>query len=180
MGPFTMPQKLTELLVANVKPPATGRRMLWDALLPGFGLRITDKGSKSWVVMYRLGGREAARERLTLGKYPALSLARAREQARAAFDDVAKGRVPALAAKKGAPPETFAAVADAFVERHAKQRNRSWSETERIIRRYVAREWGPRPIADITRQDVIRLLDAMVDRGAPVMAKQTHATIRKL
>jgi integrase len=175
-----MPRKLTEALVANAKPPATGRLMLWDALLPGFGVRITDKGSKSWVVMYRLGGRETARQRLTLGKYPALSLAKAREQARSAFDDVARGRVPALATKKHEQLETFTAVAREFVERHAKMQNRSWRETERILRRYVTPAWGPRAIGDITRQDVIRLLDGLVDRGAPVMAKQTHSTIRKL
>jgi integrase len=175
-----MPQKLTEAMIANAKPPAAGRLMLWDALLPGFGLRITDKGSKSWVVMYRLGGREAARERLTLGKYPALSLAKARDQARSALGDAAKGTVPALARKKQKPLETFAAVAHEFVERHAKQRNRSWPETERILLRYVIPEWGSRAADDITRQDVIKLLDGLVDRGAPVMAKQTHSTIRKL
>jgi integrase len=175
-----MPQKLTDPLVANAKPPAMGRLMLWDALLPGFGLRITDKGSKSWVVMYRVGGRDAVRRRLTLGKYPALSLAKAREQARAAFQDVARGTPPASATKEEEKSTTFTAVAEEFVERHAKQRNRSWRETERILRRYVTPEWGPRQIAEITRKDVIKLLDGLVDRGAPVMAKQTHSTIRKL
>ena len=175
-----MPQKLTEATVANAKPPTVGKLMLWDALLPGFGLRITDKGSKSWVVMYRLGGREAARQRLTLGKYPALSLAKARDEARSALGDAAKGMMPALARKKQEPLETFAAVADEFVERYAKQHNRSWRETERILQRYVVPAWGSRPIGDLTRQDVIKLLDGFVDRGAPVMAKQTHSTIRKM
>jgi integrase len=154
--------------------------MFWDALLPGFGLRVTDKGSKSWVVMYRLGGRDAPRSRLTLGKYPALSLAKAREQARATFDDVARGAVPAIATKKSAELETFASVAEEFIERHAKQRNRSWRESERILRRDVTPEWGPHPIAEISPHDVIKVLDGIVDRGAPVMAKQTHSTIRKL
>jgi hypothetical protein len=45
---------------------------------------------------------------------------------------------------------------------------------------YVKPEWGTQQITDINRRHVIALLDAMVDRGAPVMAKQTHSTIRKL
>ena len=52
--------KLTDLAVARAKPPAAGRIEMWDAALPGFGLRVSEKGSKSWVVMYRLGGRDAA------------------------------------------------------------------------------------------------------------------------
>jgi integrase len=176
-----MPQKLTELLVANVKPPATGRRMLWDALLPGFGLRVTDKGAKSWVVMYRLGGRQAARQRLTLGKYPALSLANARAHARDTLEEVAKGNDPAAAkAEDETRRNTIDAVCDEFIERYAKPRNRSWKETKRILDMYVKPEWGAQLMTDITRRHVIALLDAMVDRGAPVMAKQTHSTVRKL
>jgi integrase len=176
-----MPQKLTELLVANAKSPVTGRRMIWDALLPGFGLRVTDKGAKSWVVMYRLGGREAARQRLTLGKYPAFSLANARTRAREILEEVAKGNDPAAAeADDESPRNTVDAICDEFVERYAKPRNRSWKETKRILDMYVKPEWGARLITDISRRHIIELLDAMVDRGAPVMAKQTHSTVRKL
>src|SRR5438094_4021443 len=46
--------KLTDLAVAKAKPPASGRTEIWDAMLPGFGLRISVKGGKSWVVMYRV------------------------------------------------------------------------------------------------------------------------------
>jgi hypothetical protein len=45
-------QKFTDLTVANAKPSATGRLELWDAALPGFGLRITPNGVKTWVVMW--------------------------------------------------------------------------------------------------------------------------------
>ena len=40
--------KLTAAAVERVKPPASGRTEYWDALLPGFGLRVTANGDKSW------------------------------------------------------------------------------------------------------------------------------------
>jgi integrase len=174
-----MPQrKLTDLIVEHAKAPAAGRLELWDALLPGFGLRVTGRGSKSWVLLYRLGGRDALKRRLTIGTYPALSLAKAREHARNVFDDVARGEDPA--ATKRTQSQTVSMIADEFIERYAKPRNRSWKESERILARYVKPRWGGRQMTNITRNDVIQLLDAIVDRGTPVMAKLTHSTIRKL
>ena len=71
--------KLTALAVANAKAPPRGRVEFWDAALPGFGLRVTDKGAKSWTVLFRAHGQL---RRLTLGKYPVLTLAAARDRAR--------------------------------------------------------------------------------------------------
>ena len=121
-----MRQRLTDLSVDKAKPPLNGRLEIWDAMLPGFGLRITDKGKKSWVVMYRLGGRSARKQRLTLGSYPRLSLAKAREQARDALLQVSKGIDPALKAKELQHADTFEIVATQFIERHAKPKNKGW------------------------------------------------------
>ncbi len=44
--------------------------------LPGFGLRVSQGGQKTWVVMYRAGGRK---RRLKLGTFPLMGLADARE-----------------------------------------------------------------------------------------------------
>ncbi len=62
----------------DLKPPSRGQVDIWDADLPGFGIRLSQGGSKSWVVMVRRGGR---RVRLTLGPYPDLSPDAARSQA---------------------------------------------------------------------------------------------------
>ncbi|MFO0997682.1 MAG: response regulator [Alphaproteobacteria bacterium] len=62
----------------ELKPPHRGQVDVWDAGLPGFGIRLSQGGSKSWVVMARRGAR---RVRLTLGPYPELSIEAAREEA---------------------------------------------------------------------------------------------------
>lgn len=174
-----MSQKLTELLVAKAAPPPSGRVTLWDAMLPGFGLRITDKGAKSWIVMYRLGGRDAPRKRLKLGSYPAVSLASARVKARHAFQEVAHGNDPA--AKRDEPkPETFEAVAADFIDRYAKPKNRGWKSQETDIARDLTPQWGKRPIGDITRRDVLHVLDRVAARASPVRANRLLALIRKI
>ena len=120
---------------------------------------------------------------MKLGGYPAISLADAREAAREVFSETGKGGDPAAARRatgQAAEANTLSLIARQFITRYAKRRNRSWQETERILERYVLPEWGDRPISEITRRDILDLLDGMVDRGVPVMAKQTHATIRKL
>jgi hypothetical protein len=82
--------KLTARTVETFKPPATGRVELWDSSLPGFGIRITDKGSRSWVLMYRMTG-GGPKRRMTLGTYPMLSLAEARQGAGEALQMVERG-----------------------------------------------------------------------------------------
>jgi integrase len=179
-------EKLTDQRVRQATAPAGRRLELWDAVLPGLGLRVAaasvhgDRGSKTWFVRYRFGG---SQRRMKLGTYPTIALADAREVARYVFAEIGKGLDPAVERRlveSGAKADTFERIAEQFVTRYAKQRNRSWRETERILQRYVTPTWGERPIRDITRRDILDLLDRMVDRGAPVMAKQTHATIRKL
>src|SRR5438045_8187562 len=89
------PLKLTARTVENAKPPAFGRVEYWDAALPGFGLRVTDKGAKSWTVLFRAPHGQL--RRVTLGKYPALTLAMARNRARGVLLEVEKRIDPAAA-----------------------------------------------------------------------------------
>ncbi len=74
--------KLTHHAVENAAPPEKGRLEYWDNLVPGLALRVTDKRAKSWILMYRLHGKQG---RLTIGSYPAYSLADARDEAREAL-----------------------------------------------------------------------------------------------
>ena len=67
-------EKLTALFVKNVGPAPKGQRIeFWDRVLPAFGLRVSDHGRKTWVVMYRRKS-DGRQKRLTLGTYPAIDL----------------------------------------------------------------------------------------------------------
>lgn len=179
-----MPKKmLTARTVQNIKSPLSGRVEYFDKVMPGFALRVTDKGTKSWVLFLRLGGRL---RRFTIGTYPNFSLAEAREEARKALQMAEKGEDPIeakLEAKRQLKnPDTVEAVVDAFIEKHHKrdQNNRTAEEVRRMFERHVLPDWGRRDISKITKRDVLDLLDAASERTSPVRANRVFSNVRKL
>ncbi len=171
-------KKLTDTGVAKLRPPTTGRIEYFDSLLPGFALRVTANGHKSWVVFYRVGRRL---RRYTIGTYPKISLSDARKRARAALEQVDMGDDPAAdkVASKRLHGDSVKAIADEFIERYARKNQvRSWPETRSILDLHVIPEWGTRAIGDISHKDVIRLLDRAADKTSPVRANRVLAAIR--
>jgi integrase len=169
--------KFTVRSLDALKPPATGRVEYWDADVPGLGLRMSDRGRKTWTLLYRAGGRQ---RRFTLGTYPALPLADARDKAKDALRAVAHGKDPAAEKKAGREADTVGELADLYIERHAKPNKRSWETDQRMLKRDVIPEWGRRKVKDIKRRDVIAWLDKIVARGAPIMANRTYEVARMM
>jgi integrase len=183
----------------------TARREIPDGLLPGLYLVVQPSGAKSYAVRYRHGGKS---RKLTIGAHPALDLATARRVGAKALRSAAEGLDPAgekQALKDQAnraatelargKRDLFENVAREFIERHAKKNNReaTWRETARILGFRVDKDhelieaegdvlpvWRGRRIQDITKRDVIALLDAVADRGSPIMANRVLAAVRKL
>lgn len=170
--------KLTDMLLRNLKPQAQ-RYLVWGD--HGLGVRVSPKGKKSFVYMYRHEGKARF---LTLGDYPRMTLADAHKAHAEARKKVEQGLDPGAEAvteraeDRQAP--SVALLADEYLEKWAKPRKRSWREDERILKKDILPEWGRRKAREITRRDVIRLLDGIVDRGAGIMANRTLAAIRKM
>ena len=174
--------KLTTKTVDNKKPPKSGRLELWDAVVPGLGLRITDKDARTWCLMYRALTPEGRKQRrLKIGDARIMDLGKAREVAREALLKVAGGGDPAEdKSPSKAIAGTVAAVATDYLERHAKKNTRAstFKETKRTFDVDVLPVWGARPIGSITRQDVGKLLDTIAGRGAEVQANRTLARLK--
>src|SRR3546814_8613803 len=80
---------LTDKAIEKAAPAPAGKRIeLWDSMVPGFGVRIPDKGTKTFMVMTRVNG---ALRRFTIGRYGVISLADAREDARDTIINARKG-----------------------------------------------------------------------------------------
>jgi len=182
--------KLTQPAVEKLRASAGGRVEYWDNQLPGFGLRISETGRKSWVTMYRVGGKLVRETIGTVALIP--SVAEARDRARESLQKAQKGINPvqerreaeeaAKIAKKTAPARTFAAAADRYLREHVEQHTKPSTirETKRIFDRDVTPRWRERPIAEITRQDVSEVLDEIAGRGAMVQANQTLKRLKTL
>jgi integrase len=190
---------LTDAAVQRYKAPPGARVNYFDASLPGFALRIsgppkakpgkpqpTAGGKKTWIFYYRHDG---VQKMLTFAPYPTLGLADARQHAHDALkvlksgNDPAQLKAEAADAAKQRKRDTVAAVFEEFVRRHLEAQKRSAryvAATRRNFERDVLPAWGKRPIVDITRRDVIELIEAIADRGAPIAANRMVATLSKL
>ncbi len=171
--------EFTDKGIRALKPRAK-RYDVWQDGRTGFGLRVAPSGRKSWLFMYRFGGRA---RRMTLGPYPAVSLATARVRFAEAKRKLDHGEDPGASAKaekladRGA--STVRQLVDEYLARSAKDL-RSHDEIKRILERDVVPAWGSRKAKAINRRDVILLLDGIVDRGSPVMANRTLNWTRRM
>ena len=167
--------RLTDRFLRNLKTEKK-QEDFWDEIFPGaFGVRVTDRGSKTFILRYRFGGR---RRRFKLGRYPALTLAKARTSALNLMGEATAGEDPAEKVRQENNAATFEELAQLYLDLHARPHKKpaSIKEDTRILDTYLLPAWGRRKFQSITRSDVIRLLDEIkFKRGAPVMANRVKA-----
>jgi integrase len=170
------------LTVKNVEAvrPGADRREIPDSHMPGLYLIVQPSGARSWAVRYRHHGQS---RKHTLGSYPAVDLKTARVLASKALRTVAEGRDPGRekTLARAAKADSVDRIVDNFLERHVRRSNRprTAQETERLLRQHVLPRWRGRMIHEITRRDVLDILDRVVDGGAPIAANRVLAAVRK-
>ena len=175
-----MPKRaLTAAAVDRLKPPKSGQVEHFDTGFPGLALRVSYGGGRSWVYFFRADGRQ---RRLTLGVYPAMSLAEAREAWRTARAAVDRGDDPAAAKAeaKRREPDTVRSVGELFITRYAKPRNRTADEVARMFELHLYPALGKRRIETVTRRDILDLLDAVETKASAARANRVLANVRRL
>lgn len=166
----------TDSQVAAAKAPPTGRATYRIGKAPNLVLRVTASGNKSWG--YWLRDKKTDRWRmLTIGRYPATSLARAKQEAQRLAVAYAEGGDPFANDKSTL---TFTELSARYLERHAKPKKRTWAEDQRSLNADVLPVLGRHIAAEVSRSDVVRVLDRISDRGAGILANRTLALLRKL
>jgi integrase len=170
--------RFTDKGIAALKPKAD-RYEVWEDGRSGFGVRVAPSGRRSWLYMYRFGGKA---RRMTLGAYP-VGLASARVMFAEAKRKLDHGEDPGALAKSerlaDRSASTVRQLIDEYLERAAKDR-KGYREIKRILEHDVAPAWGNRKAKAIKRRNVILLLDGIVDRGSPIMANRTLSWVRRM
>jgi integrase len=103
---------------------------------------------------------------MTLGAYPGVSLKLARDRAREVRAEVQRGGDPIQDRKREEEERRltgFASCAQQYIEQYAMRRQKAWKDTERVFRKFAVPAWGERPIKEIRRRDVVRLLDEIAE-----------------
>lgn len=170
--------KLTDRQIKNLKPKPE-RYEIWEGR--GFGIRVFPSGIKSWVYMYRFDGKA---KRITFGNYPKMSVAVAHAAFGKALADLEKGIDPGAAMvnfnREDRAAPTVGALASEYLEKWAKPRKRSWEEDERMLTKDVLPHIGKQKAKNITRRDIVTLLDKVLERGSPIAANRTLAVVRRM
>lgn len=161
---------LTDKAVTTLKAAPAGQRYIMsDAVVPGLGVRVTDRGHRTYVLGARYPGSPHFKRR-ELGEVGAITLAAVRDKAREWLVMIKAGTDPAVAERRArdaarvAQGNTFGAVAQAYLDR-ATRGQRKAARIARDVRKELLPAWGDRPIGDITRRDVVELVEKIADRG---------------
>ena len=157
--------------------PGDGRVEYWDEATPGFGFACTAAGRKTWVVLYR---HTAPTRRLTLGTYPTLPLADAREADQGRATGRRQGQRP-RGGEEGRPPRRHLRRVGRGLHRAVRQAEQAVMEGRppRARPRSPARLQN-RKADDLKRRDIKKLLAEIKARGAPVLANRTLEIVRRI
>lgn len=146
----------------------------------GLYVRVLPSGRKSFVTVYSFDGKQRW---LTIGRYPEISLSSARAELAAIRKKIENKIDPGLAKQQERAEQinapTVAEFAEEYLAKWAIPKKKSAKEDERILKKDVIPAWGKRKLKDITRRDIIKLIDDVAERG-PIMANRTLAVIRKM
>jgi len=194
-----MVAKLTKRVVEGINP---GERevIVWDSDLPGFGVRVSPKGKRTYILKYRVGGgRGGTARKPKIGVHGVLTVEQARAKARQWLAEVAQGGDPGGDIQAGREAPTVTELCERYLEEHARphKKARSAHEDERMIANHIKPRLGAKKVTDVTRADIDRTLAAIkagrtakdvktrkhgraIVRGGPIAANRTLALLSKM
>lgn len=154
---------------------------LWDESIRGFGAKFRASGAVSYVLQFRMGGREAGTRRYTIGSHGSpWTPATARTEAERLALLIAQGIDPVEAdqqRRREAVDLAFSDYADRFA---AACKGRGWTVlVKRSFRIHVKPVLANKPLTKITRTDVVAVLDRMPS-GQVANRRNVYAVLRRL
>lgn len=150
-----MPKRTTQRLTKTAIERAAAGAFVWDSEVPGFGVRTTSAGARSYILQYR--ARDGGQRRCTIGSFPAMTVDQARAVAREMRVLVEKGGDPARDRQAAREAPTIADLSSYYCGDYAAQENlrpSTVSGAKRALQRYVLPRFGNRKVAKITAADV--------------------------
>jgi hypothetical protein len=145
----------------------------------GFGVRVTAAGARSFILNYRLRGRE---HRFTIGAWPDWSALKAVREARNLRQRIDRGENPLEDRAPVPTTKTVATVLDDFIARYVRNKERplrSGDAIESAFNRLVKPRIGKVGVYELRRSHIAEMLDWIEDRAGPVMADRTRASLGK-
>ncbi len=172
---------ITLRTIDAIKPCPAGDVYTWDPNLRGFGLRVTPKRVKSYVLQYRVNGGPSRRKTIGIHGSP-WTTQTARKEAERLLMIVRQGIDPVEAQREAKRKEkalNIAAYCDFFVDLYLQPHwPDTWPEAMRTLENVVKPRWGKRSLLSLKRADMVKLMDEYADR--PGRKKYVHSLLRKM
>jgi integrase len=152
--------KLTKTAIDRLVYSKEGnqRHVIWDDELAGFGVRVYPSGKKSFVLFYRVKGRQHIK---VIGQYGTLTLDQASGRAKKLFAVILDDRDPMSEQEKAKKTLSFKDFCPIYMERHAKKHKKSWFEDQRRINQRFIPIFGAMRLDSITRSDIAKFHGAV-------------------
>jgi integrase len=171
--------KLTHQLLANQKPPKK-RKEIYDTLVNGLFVRITKTGNITFGLAYGSKGK-----RYTIGSFPTIGLAEARDVAKKLKIKVALGEDPQankIAKRDAQKPMSVLELSESFKERYLpKLKDSTSADYKRRIDNYIIPALGSIPANELSRRDIIKLLESIAeDKGRPVQSNRVKSILSSM
>jgi integrase len=177
-----MPQ-LTDDYIETLAPPESGYTIHWDGdfkkAVPGFGLRLTANGAKTFVFNYRT--RTGRQRRIKIGYYPAYSVTAARKVASQHYLAVTNGGDPMADVQSERDSPTMAKLCDFYIENHLPTKRKAPAKTDKYaIDRIILPKLKHHKLADIKPSDIKRIHRDITKTGKPFRANRIVALLHTM
>lgn len=156
-------------------PPKGKRDTYQDTKVSGLHLRISSTGIKTFSVFKRIKGGNP--ERITLGRYPDMTIDQARRKTMEINLVIADGRNPAEAKRKLKSELLFGDLFEEYLERHSKPKKKTWTEDLEKYKNHVEKPLGKRKLSEIDRAAISLIHSNITKAGHPIAANRILALI---
>jgi len=167
----------TKAKIESLPLPEKGWKYYYDLKVQGLGIGIGSTGKRSFILYRKISG---IPERITLGRYPDLTIEQARGKAAEINSAIAKGSNPARI-KRGEKAElTFNDLFAEYLERHSKPNKRTWGEDISKFDTYLAKPLGKKRLSTIDRASIAAIHSAITKEGYAPTANRVKALISSI
>lgn len=176
-----MPRRTSHRLTKTLIDNAANDSVVWDAEVPGFGLRVTPAGTRSFIFQFRVSRSEQGR--VTVGRYPAMSVEQARKIARAHRVAVDQGGNPSRDRQGSREAVTLSGLAAHYCEVYGPQRGlkpQTISAARQLLDRYALPRFGRRKVIDLTVGDIRSIHNDTREKAGRYQANKLRAVLSRM
>ena len=169
----------TKAAIDSLPIPETGGRAEYhDTKVAGLRLRVTSKGIKTFSMRKRVKHGEP--ERITLGRYPEMTIEQARRKAAEIATLILEGKNPAEVKRQHKAELLFTELFHEYFERHSKPRKTTWKDDLQKFQDYLQKPLGNKRLSSITRQEIAKIHSSITNAGHAVAANRVIALISSI